>query len=271
MARNGGRLATLLGALILSLLLLPGCTPKGVTAMVEVPGGPFEMGCDHDDCEEDEGPIHTVNLTDFSISRYEVTYRDYVAFLNRSIGSADVEVQAHEDYPTLQLVLVNGVTVTYIGFSGSVGSWIEFSDNTFSVAENYENYPVPVSWLGAQFFCESRNMRLPTEAEWEYAARGGRYDAGYVYSGSNTAGDVAHYSRGGPAAIGQKEPNQLGIYDMSGNMKEWIYDSYDPNYYSVSPAQDPRGPTQGFSRKVLRGGAFNENAHKQRVTNRDAG
>ena len=139
-----------------------------------------------------------------------------------------------------------------------------------------DNNPVErVSWNEAQEFCQKlstligKKYRLPTEAEWEYAARGGNKSKGYKYSGSNTIGDVAWYtSNSGRKThpVGQKQPNELGIYDMSGNVWEWCYDW--KGSYSSSPQTNPTGPTSGSTR-VFRGGSWEYTAKICRVAYRD--
>ncbi|MBA7669021.1 Formylglycine-generating enzyme [subsurface metagenome] len=103
--------------------------------------------------------------------------------------------------------------------------------------------------------------RLPTEAEWEYAARGGNNSSGYKYAGSDDLDAVAWYSSnsaGTSHPAGNKDPNELGLYDMSGNVWEWCWDRYGSEYYSNSSLVDPEGPSSG-SRRVRRGGSWNDN------------
>ena len=125
-----------------------------------------------------------------------------------------------------------------------------------------------VSWDDCQTFIQKlnrltgANFRLPTEAEWEFAARGGRNSRRYQYSGSSNLGDVAWYygnSSNTTHPVKTKSPNELGIYDMSGNVWEWCQDWYSSSYYSSSPQNNPTGPSSG-SRRVYRGGSWRNSA-----------
>ncbi len=125
-----------------------------------------------------------------------------------------------------------------------------------------------VSWDNAQAYCEGVHMRLPTEAEWEYAARGGSPNARYA-----PLDRIAWYSAnsgGTTHAVGQKQANAYGLYDMLGNVWEWTGDWYDANYYGHSEARDPTGPSSG-SHRTVRGGSWVSGASNVRVSYRDYG
>jgi formylglycine-generating enzyme len=185
--------------------------------MVLVTGGTFQMGSASG--ESNEQPVHAVTLGSYYLDSREVTVAQYLAFCTSTVKSVP-----------------------------SAPSWGWSDDNPI----------VNVTWDDATAYAVWAGKRLPTEAEWEYAARGGALTHGYAYSGSNTIGDVAWYesnSENRTHAAGTKASNELGLYDMSGNLWEWCSDWYDSKYYSVSPSVDPKGPAQGSGR-VLRGGSY---------------
>ncbi|MDD3405556.1 MAG: SUMF1/EgtB/PvdO family nonheme iron enzyme [Paludibacteraceae bacterium] len=211
-------------------------TVNGVSfKMITVAGGTFQMGAQSTDpngqnydaeANSYENPVHQVTLIAFTIGETEVTQ----ALWEEVMGS-------NPSY---------------------------FKDPDLPVEQ--------VSWDDCQTFLTKLNQltgktfRLPTEAEWEYAARGGNKSQGYKYSGSNTIGNVAwYYDNGGSKthAVGTKQANELGIYDMSGNVWEWCSDWYDS--YSSSSQTNPTGAASG-SYRVLRGGSWNYNATFCRVS-----
>jgi formylglycine-generating enzyme required for sulfatase activity len=197
--------------------------------MVYVEGGTFVMGGTSEqggDAESDEKPTHSVTLSSYYISDHEVTQAEWEAMM--------------------------GSNPSY--FKGG-------------------NLPVEnVSWDDCQEFIRKLNsltglrFRLPTEAEWEYAARGGSRSRGYKYSGSNTLGDVAWYTDNSGSKthpVKQKQSNELGLYDMSGNVWEWCQDWYSS--YSSSSQSNPQGHANG-SYRVDRGGGWDSNAGSCRVS-----
>ncbi|PLX21975.1 MAG: hypothetical protein C0599_07220 [Salinivirgaceae bacterium] len=224
--------------------------------LVAVEGGAFMMGCNQsqEECGPDETPLHEVSLDDFYISRYEVTNWQFCVFLNKS-GIGQNATQNGKQFISIDEKL----------------SQITYVDGKFVPEPGLENYPVvEVSWFGAVAFCKWAGGRLPTEAEWEYAARGGSESEDYIYSGSNNLDDVAwHYENSkvegssnfyeghGTHPVGQKKANELGIYDMTGNVYEWCSDKYNRDYYGFSDKENPQGPSHGNSR-VLRGGSWGD-------------
>jgi formylglycine-generating enzyme required for sulfatase activity len=222
--------------------------------MIFVEGGSYLMGCTEEQikCDPDEKRVHRVSLDDFYMSTYEISNAQYSVFLNM-IGADPTGIYKKADY-----IHINKPSCQ-----------IKYKNGKFLPKKGKENYPViEVTWFGAQAFCEWAGGRLPTEAEWEYAARGGQQSKKYLYSGSNKVNQVAWYDRNSNGRLhkkGQKEPNELGIYDMSGNVWEWCYDWYDK--YSKKPQTNPFGPKRGHS-KVIRGGSWLYYGRYCRVANR---
>ena len=204
---------------------------KLISNMVYVSGGTFTMGGTSEqgsDAESIEKPTHSVTLSSYYICKYEVTQALWRAVMG--------------------------------------------SNPSYSKGDNL---PVErVSWDDCQTFIKrlnsytGRNFRLPTEAEWEFAARGGNYSRHYKYSGSNNLDDVAWHGDNSDRthSVGTKRPNELGLYDMSGNVFEWCSDWYGT--YSSYSQTDPTGPDSG-SYCINRGGAFAYGASRHRSTDRN--
>ena len=199
--------------------------------MIAVEGGTFQMGATSEqgsDAFKDEKPVHNVTLSDYYIGETEVTQELWKAVMGTNPSD----------------------------FKGS-------------------KKPVEsISWNDCQEFIKKlnkitgKNFRLPTEAEWEYAARGGNKSQGYKYSGGNTIGDVAWYADNSSSRthdVKTKQANELGIYDMSGNVFEWCQDWYGS--YSSGSQTNPIGPSSG-SHRVIRGGSWYGNALYCRVSDR---
>lgn len=212
--------------------------------LVFVEGGTFQMGTpSRGDGDE---LLHTVTLSSFSITKYEVTNEQYANFLN---------VKGNQ---------IEGGTKWYNGYD------IVQQGDTFVVKAGREKHPVVyVTWQGAKAYTNWVGGYLPTEAEWEYAARGGNKSQGYLYSGSNNLDEVSWNANNsgslGMRPVGGKKPNELGIYDMSGNAWEWTADWYGT--YSTNPQTNPTGPATGTAR-VRRGASAFCLPNVQRTTNR---
>ena len=242
-------------------------TLKG-SEMVYVKGGTFTMGCtsEQTDCGGDEKPAHEVTISGFYMSKHEITNQQFAKFLNEKGNQEEGDVE----------------WINLEGKWGNTKCRIIKQGNTFKAEPDYENHPVVyVSWYGAKAYCEWAGGRLPTEAEWEFAARGGNNSKGYKYAGSNNIDNVAWYvvnsydkgeghSDFGNHAVGTKRPNELEIYDMTGNVWEWCSDWYASDYYKTSPGKNPQGPDTGADR-VCRGGGWGDEAQYCRVAYRSNG
>lgn len=201
--------------------------------LVLIPAGTFMMGCDRNfiNCYADETPPHQVNISKaFYLGKYEVTQAEWVAVM------------------------------------GSNPS--KYKGRTNPVEQ--------VSWDDVQEFIHNLNekeghtrYRLPTEAEWEYAARAGSKTAYSFGDDARQLGSYAWYDReSGPYSVGQKRANKWGLYDMHGNVYEWVADWYQEDYYAESSGEDPVGPSSGTYR-VIRGGSWFFSSEDCRSANRN--
>ena len=190
--------------------------------MIAVQGGTFAMGSNGSAPDE---KMHTVTISDFKMSKYEITQAIWIAIMGNNPS-------AHTG--------CNNCPVERV-------SW--------------EMLPEFIFKLNMQ---TGKNYRLPTEAEWEYAATGGIKTNSYKYAGNNTVDAIGWYnenSNKNTHEVGQKQPNELGLYDMTGNVWEWCSDWYGNDYYAHSPSKNPKGGING-TRKVCRGGSYNSEAIK---------
>ena len=220
--------------------------------LVMVEGGSFVMGDAYGN--DDNSQLHRVTLSTYYIGKYEITNKQYE------------DVMLNKLYePDKNLFPVSGKTwFNAISFCNRL-SKLENLKPCYSINSETD----PSKWdLKGTVICDwsASGYRLPTEAEWEFAARGGKKSKGYQYSGSDDLSKVGHYGfRSGVQKVGIKTANELNIYDMSGNVWEWCWDGYDKSYYNSSPDQDPRGPGSGTQR-VLRGGSWYGNDDSCRVS-----
>jgi formylglycine-generating enzyme required for sulfatase activity len=207
-------------------------TNSGITVIL-VPGGEFTMGSDNG--ATDETPRHNVAVTPFAMDKFEVTQDRYAAF--------QIPDPSHFKDPKRPV------------------EQIRWSDAALFCNERSRREGLEPAYDEITFECdfEANGYRLPTEAEWEYAARAGT-DTDYDFG--NLSGKLRSYacysgnSTKKTDLVGRKRPNRWGFHDMYGNVLEWCNDVYSPTYYSESPEEDPRGPAKG-EKRVMRGGAWN--------------
>ncbi|MEA2041566.1 MAG: SUMF1/EgtB/PvdO family nonheme iron enzyme [Bacteroidota bacterium] len=209
--------------------------------MVLIEGGSFIMGSGASN-NQDEKPLHTVNLKSFFMSKYEITNAQYIRFC-KVTGKKEPEGKP------LQAV-INISWENSVQFCNWL-SLVEGLENAYDITRDSSKFSV-------DYNREANGYRLPTEAEWEYAARGGIKSKYSAYSGGNNHNEVSwnkNNSGNRQHEVGQKQPNELGIYDLTGNVREWCWDYYEPNYYSNSEENSPTGPESGVER-VVRGGHY---------------
>ena len=226
------------------------------TSMVLIPAGAFQMGSNTGD--NDEKPVHTVYVDAFHIDKREVTNSQYAEFLNQYGRNADRDGNELLDVDDPDCL-------------------IEKVGSAYQAKPGYEDHPViEVTWYGASTYAKFHKKRLPTEAEWEKAARGGLIGRKYPRGDIISHNDANYSGTGGKdrwnetSPVGSFASNGYGLYDMSGNVWEWCSDKYAKDYYIKSPAQNPRGPSSG-DRRVVRGGSWYYSIASLRCANRNNG
>lgn len=201
-------------------------------SMVRVEGGTFTMGSDDSLAAADEGPAHQVTLSNYRIAKFTITQKQWKAIMESS-WNWNNHYGVGDEYPATQISM-----------------------------DQVDQFIKKLNKLSGL------NFRTPTEAEWEYAARGGKQSHGYLYSGSNNPDDVAWHQGNAENVLhwpGCLQPNELGLYDMSGNVWEWCEDCYAP--YTAESQTNPVC-TSGEGR-VVRGGSISYEAQYARVTQRN--
>jgi formylglycine-generating enzyme len=259
--------------------------------MVWIPGGTFTMGATNG--QKDEVPLHDVEVSGFWMDKYEVTNRRYEEFTKATGFETLSEKQPRaEDFPGVppDKLIPGSIVFAAPGFDvplnnhyvwwkyENYASWRRPEGKTSSIADRQDHPVVHVSWHDATAYCKWTGKRLPTEAEWEYAARGGSQNLTYTWGNEkqpdgkwlcNTfQGDFPNNNTmadgfNSTAPVGKFPPNAFGLHDMAGNVWEWCQDWYMPNYYSKSPKKNPQGPEEsydpnepGVMKKVNRGGSY---------------
>lgn len=214
------------------------CSAELIPALISIPAGSFLMGCDTG--QDNEKPVHRVWVDEFLLAACQVTNSNYARFLS----------DTHSPPPPF------------------------WSDPNF----NHPEQPVVgVSWFEAVRYCEwlsartGRHFRLPTEAEWERAARGGRENALFPWGDTPPESLPGYHDRWktSPQPVGRAEANGFALYNMCDNVHEWCSDWYAPGYYSVSPERNPRGPETG-DRRASRGGSWRHHIKRSRCAARSS-
>ena len=205
--------------------------------MVEIPEGPFKMGSQNGDY--DEAPEHQVYLATFYIDKYEVTQAEYDRFVRATRRGKP---------------------------------FVPVFDDDISKILNPALPAMGMSWSDAAAYCQWAGKRLPTEAEWEKASKGEgsrKYPWGDTLTPkhANLEGDEDGYKYLAPPGKFEAGRSPYGLYDMAGNVAEWVHDTYDDRYYARSPYRDPQGPEEGQN-KVIRGGSWRESPNGARVAKR---
>ena len=253
-------------------VLDPPSTKAGHEQMVYIPGGRFQMGFEHG--STDERPLHPVILNPFLLDRFEVTNRQFTAFV-RATGH-----QTQAERQDFCWTYVEGQN-DFLDVGGA--NWLHPEGPGSSIKDRMDHPVVCVSWYDAAAYAAWAGKRLPSEAEWEYAARAGKtaHLVADLGDGDGSA-HLAHTSGNSPkiiltqanvwqgtwpvrnhlldgyyytAPVGRFEPNGLGLHDIIGNVWEWSADWYSADYYQYSPKENPSGPERG-DKKVARGGSW---------------
>lgn len=282
--------------------VVAGKTDPAHPGMVWIAGGTYRMGGDNSQAQADEYPKHTVTVAGFWMDKTEVTNAQFAAFVKatgyitiaeRKPNWEEMKKDLPPGTPKPDESLLVPASLVFTPPSHAVSlddysqwwSWKQGASwrhphGPGSDIKGKENYPVvQVSWLDAIAYCRWAGKRLPTEAEWEYAARGGLKENVYPWGNEpvttghqkgnfweghfpdkNTASDHFYFT----APVGSFSPNGYGLYDMAGNAWEWCADYYDYNYYKSSDgAVDPKGPAKSYDpdepfarKRVIRGGSF---------------
>lgn len=230
--------------------------------MILVPGGSFTMG--NENGNPNEKPEHQVFLDTFQLSKYEITVQQYVTFLN------DINCPEDGVFNDSVFGLVKYIDIEHRDCAiAYVNDKFSFKQSAYAQTPNCPVFLV--TWYGADAYCKWAGGRLPTEAEWEYAAKGGKNNQNFIFAGSNICNDVAWFSENSNSKahpVGEKTSNILGLFDMSGNVWEFCSDWYDEAYYKNGQNKNPTG-TEAGEFKILRGGSWGDKEELQSVTYRN--
>ncbi len=225
--------------------------------LVAIKGGSFLMGADKNDVtrKQNEKPQHEVIVDDFWIGKYEISWEQYDAFVYEDFEKLDFT--NHQKLDSLGIDALSGATTPYVDMSFNMGK-------ISSPAVNMTQYAAMMycKWLTAK---TGVFYRLPTEAVWEYVCKKGKTDN---VKGLSDAAWFLENSKNKYENIGLKKPNKLGIYDMLGNVSEWVLDQFSSTYYETSPKNNPWNKPSELYPRVLRGGSWKDTADKLCCTSR---
>ncbi len=259
--------------------------------MVLVDGGSFQMGNPGTIAPKgdiDERPVHAVSVKSFYIAKYELSVKEYKQFINDKSGDLFSSKREHKMPAAPDSAWYAEHPDTKKFYPLPTNPWWDWVDDLPMQHVTWYDAVAYCNWLsekhglqkcyvenqdgGIDLDRSKNGYRLPTEAEWEFAARGGNKSHNTLFAGSAKAADVCWYDDSsklrGPQKIGTKQPNELGIYDMCGNVWEWCSDYYDKTYYEKSPKADPFDSNPSPYR-VLRGGSWHYQVDHATVTSRD--
>ncbi|MDW3646233.1 MAG: SUMF1/EgtB/PvdO family nonheme iron enzyme [Bacteroidia bacterium] len=224
-------------------------------SLVFVQGGRYKMGGMGRETEYDEFPIHPVILNNFLMGKQEVTFEEYDQFCEEnSLPKVRDAGWGRGKHPVINVSWFDAIRYC----------------NWFSKKEGLESVYIMGEGYGGTNF-QANGYRLPTEAEWEYAASEGKLGKKQLYSGSKLMAEVGWYdinSGNTTKEVAQLKPNKLGIYDMSGNVREWCHDWYKVDYYKESSLINPKG-SDLYNSRIMRGGSWMDKESDCRLTNRD--
>ncbi len=273
--------------------------------MVWIEGGTFMMGADNEQGRQDEYPKHAVKVNGFFMDATEVTNQQFAAFVKKTdykttaekdVNWEELKKQLAPNTPRPDPEMLKAASLVFVPTEGAVNlqdysQWWNWTHGAnwkhpkgpASNIEGKDNYPVVhISWDDARAYCKWAGKRLPTEAEWEFAARGGRLNNVYAWGNENVDSGNAkcNYWQGnfpynnetidgfyGAAPVKSFAPNGYGLYDMAGNVWEWCADLYNNKYYAqfgkIKVADNPKGPIKSYdpdeplvAKRVMRGGSF---------------
>lgn len=230
--------------------------------MVQIPGTTFMMGVSEDDpvADDDEYGVHAVTVDTFYMDVFEVSVAQYAEFLNEIDGYVGK---------------CNGLLCLATHFE-TINSYLTDELDGYLPRPGFEQYPINnVTWHGADAYCRWAGGRLPTEAEWELAAGGGDGRV-YPWGTAEPTADLVTYGAANFNALQAVDSSPqgvspFGLFNMAGNVKEWVRDGYDPIYYNRSPEDNPTGPeVNAYDERVLRGGGFRSPIENIRTTHRES-